>query len=159
MLLRKGTSENSSLQFTLNHCYPTAKSIHSENSIKSWNKVHENTVTAEEPIYVPMLKHFQTPTTSILLSRYALCSNESPRHSSWLLELQSGETERDRRETALPATFAGLESKLPSCGWPMRAFHCTELFTSRPFFKKAWLQRNMDLTRHLSYPNNLMLEK
>jgi len=134
-LLKKGISEKSSFQFTLNHCYLTAESIHSQNSINSWNKVHKNTVTVEEPIYVPALQHFQRPTTSTLLSRCALCSKESSHHSPWLLELRSAETQREQRQTAPPATFVRLE--LPSCGWPVHAFHHTALFTVRPLFKES----------------------
>lgn len=55
--------------------------------------------------------------------------------------------------------FAGLEPRLPSCGRPLHAFHCTKFFMLKPVFKKVWLQRNMDLIKQLSYPNNLMLEK
>lgn len=84
---------------------------------------------------------------------------ESSYHFSWLLELQSAEAERDRRAAVTPATSAGLEPRLPSCGKPLHAFHCTKFFMLKPVFKKVRLQRNMDLTKLPSYPNNLMLEK
>lgn len=55
--------------------------------------------------------------------------------------------------------FAGLEPRLPSWGRPLHAFHFTKFFMLKPVFKKVWLQRNMDLIKQLSNPNDLMLEK
>lgn len=131
-----------------------AKSIQPENSISSWNEIHKNTVRAEEPKQgSPNTTNTHTPVKSHNLFE------ESSNHFSWLLELQSEEAERDRRAAVVSATSAGLEPSLPFCGRPLHVFHRTKFFMLRPVFKKVWLQRNLDLTKQLSYPRNSMLEK
>lgn len=143
---KKGTLENSSLRFPLNHCYLSPTQYNQKfNYLLKWDT---QKYSNSRRTYTRFFKHHQHPYTCYITQPVQGIILE---HFSWLLELKSGEAERERRAAVVPATSAGLEPRLPSYGRPLHAFHCNK-FMLRPVFKNVWLQRNMDLTKQLCYP-------